>query len=117
HHASGTRHFVVAWRRTGGLVQVMDPSVGRRWLGARRLLDQVYAHTLPLPAARWRAWMAHPFHRGPLEARLARLGFPAREARALIETSLAKPHWKPSAALQASLALTERLARADAVRR
>ncbi len=117
HHANGARHFVVAWRRVGGLVQVMDPSVGRRWLGARTLLDQVYAHTMDLPAGTWRAWMAHPFHRGPLEARLVRLGFAPGAARAKVEEGLAHPHWKPSAALQASLALTERLVRARAVGR
>ena len=28
---NGTTHFVVAWRRHGSWVQVMDPGVGRRW--------------------------------------------------------------------------------------
>src|SRR5215470_16049436 len=28
---SGLTHFVVAWRRHGSFVQVMDPATGRRW--------------------------------------------------------------------------------------
>ena len=90
HHPNGARHFVVAWRRVGAFVQVMDPSVGRRWIGARRLLNQVYAHGMELPASTWRAWMAHPFHREPLAARLERLGLGRREARELVETNLAR---------------------------
>ena len=31
-HLPGQTHFVVAWRRHGRLVQVMDPAVGRRWM-------------------------------------------------------------------------------------
>lgn len=116
-HASGARHFLVAWRRVGAWVQVMDPSVGRRWLRARVLANQVYAHSMPVTASTWRTWMAHPFHRAPLEARLERLGFPRAEARARIEASLAEAHWKPAAALQASVSLTERLVGARALGR
>src|SRR5947207_5590382 len=29
--AVGLTHFVVAWRRHGPLIQLMDPGVGRRW--------------------------------------------------------------------------------------
>src|SRR5437667_4085916 len=32
---AGDMHFVVAWRRHGLLVQVMDPATGRRWPTSR----------------------------------------------------------------------------------
>ncbi len=31
-HSSGPTHFVVVWRRVGSWLQVMDPSIGRRWV-------------------------------------------------------------------------------------
>jgi len=31
---NGLTHFVVAWRRHGNMLQVMDPAVGRRWAAA-----------------------------------------------------------------------------------
>jgi ABC-type bacteriocin/lantibiotic exporter with double-glycine peptidase domain len=54
--ASGFTHFVVLWRRHGRIVQVMDPATGRRWPSCTRFLDELYVHTLAIPAAAWRAW-------------------------------------------------------------
>ena len=34
-HPNGVTHFVVAWRRHGPVVQVMDPATGRRWSTCR----------------------------------------------------------------------------------
>src|SRR5689334_13292651 len=48
--ADGATHFLVAWRRHGGVVQVMDPATGRRWPTVARFLDQVYVHTTAVPA-------------------------------------------------------------------
>src|SRR5262249_41821908 len=42
---SGFTHFVLLWRRLGPLVQVMDPSMGRRWMTCSQLLKDVYIHT------------------------------------------------------------------------
>src|ERR687886_415030 len=44
--ANGFTHFVIAWRRHGRFVQVMDPVTGRRWPTCRRFLDELYVHTL-----------------------------------------------------------------------
>jgi len=52
----GNTHFVVAWRRHGRFVQVMDPATGRRWPTCRQFLDALYVHSMPIPAAAWRAW-------------------------------------------------------------
>src|SRR5262245_52878254 len=52
----GDAHFVVAWRRHGPWIQVMDPGLGRRFLRARSLLDDAYVHEHPVAAAAWREW-------------------------------------------------------------
>ena len=49
---SGVTHFVVAWRRHGRVVQVMDPGTGRRWPTCRRFLDELYVHTQVAPCHR-----------------------------------------------------------------
>src|SRR5579864_9050619 len=41
---SGATHFVVAWRKQAGFVQVMDPAVGRRFVKSGRFLSQIYIH-------------------------------------------------------------------------
>ena len=71
---NGLTHFVVAWRRHGRVVQVMDPGTGRRWPTCRRFLDELYVHTLPLPAAAWRAWAGSEECLGALRRRWATLG-------------------------------------------
>jgi ABC-type bacteriocin/lantibiotic exporter with double-glycine peptidase domain len=38
---NGLAHFVVAWRRHGRIIQVMDPGVGRRWVPQQRVLKEV----------------------------------------------------------------------------
>src|SRR6266404_9774545 len=48
---NGLTHFVVAWRRHGPLVQVMDPATGRRWVSGRRLLEELHVHTATVPAS------------------------------------------------------------------
>src|SRR6516225_7820784 len=52
--ASKVTHFVVAWRESGGLLQIMDPAVGRPWNPKAQLVSSLDIHTLPVPAAGWR---------------------------------------------------------------
>jgi ABC-type bacteriocin/lantibiotic exporter with double-glycine peptidase domain len=53
---NGASHFVVAWRRVGPLVQVMNPSRGRGWLWIQQFLDEVYTHTVAVDCDVWREW-------------------------------------------------------------
>lgn len=55
---SGATHFVVLWRSHGRFVQVMDPAIGRRWVSAKRLRDEIFVHRMSFPAAVWREWAA-----------------------------------------------------------
>ena len=54
--ASKVTHFVVAWRSYGGLLQVMDPAIGRQWQPKSQFVSSLYIHTLAVPAKGWREW-------------------------------------------------------------
>ena len=113
---NGFTHFVLAWRRHGPLVQVMDPAEGRRWLTCQQLLDEVYLHALAYPADAWRDWAASDEFLRPLARRLRSLGF-GHDAAALLDTAVADPGWRPLATLDAATRLVESLVRAGGVRR
>jgi len=113
---NGFTHFVLAWRRHGPLVQVMDPAEGRRWLTCQQLLDEVYIHTLAYPADAWRDWAASDEFVRPLARRLRSLCF-GHDAAALLDTAVADPGWRPLATLDAATRLVESLVRAGGVRR
>ncbi len=113
---NGFTHFVLAWRRHGPLVQVMDPAEGRRWLSGRRLIDEAYAHSSTFPADAWHAWAVSDEFLHPLGARLRALGV-GRSAAALINEAAADPDWQRLATLDATTRLVEALVRARGVHR
>src|SRR6185436_5618932 len=116
-HPNGLTHFVVAWRRHGGLLQVMDPATGRRWPGLRQFLDEVYLHRMPVPAAGWRDWAGSEEFQAPLAARLRDLGLTADEAGVLLAEALADPGWRSLAALDASTRMSRSLVDSGAIAR
>jgi len=71
---SGDNHFVVAWGKSLGRVQVMDPAEGRRFMSRDAFLDHLYVHEMDLPVDAWREWAGSDDLRGPLSARLRALG-------------------------------------------
>ena len=115
--AQGLTHFVVAWSHGGGLVQVMDPSTGRRWPRSRELLDELYVHSMPVPADAWRAFAATEEFLEPLSIRLARLGIGRGAVTHLTDRSLADPGPLGLAALDAATRMVESLALAGGLRR
>ncbi|AGP40491.1 ATP-binding cassette domain-containing protein [Sorangium cellulosum] len=111
--SAGPLHVVVLWRRHGGLVQVMDPATGRRWLTRRQLEGELYQHELPLSAADFRDWAASDGFTRPLERRLAWLGAGARP----LEAALSAPGWRAIAALDAGARLVTSLVRSGGLGR
>ncbi|WP_437333599.1 ATP-binding cassette domain-containing protein [Sorangium sp. So ce394] len=111
--SAGPLHVVVLWRRHGGLVQVMDPATGRRWLTRRQLEGELYQHELPLSAADFRDWAASDGFTRPLERRLAWLGAGARP----LEAALSDPGWRAIAALDAGARLVTSLVRSGGLGR
>jgi ATP-binding cassette subfamily B protein len=70
----GLLHFVVAWRRHGRFVQIMDPATGRRWLRAAAFADDLFVHTMPVSAAAWQAWTRSEMFLDAVRARATRAG-------------------------------------------
>ena len=114
--ANGFTHFVVAWRRHGRFVQVMDPATGRRWPTCQRFLDELYVHTLPMPTATWRAWADTQEFLGTLRRRWALLGLAGPGAQRALEVALDDPDWHPLATLDAATRMVDALVRAGGCR-
>lgn len=111
---NGATHFVVAWRRHGSWIQVMDPAVGRRWLHTRHLLNEVYEHSMAVEASAWREFAESDAFLRVLRSRCTNIGVPSD---ALIEAALANPGVEAIARLDASVRMTTRLVISGAVRR
>jgi len=99
-HPDGATHFVVAWGAALGLVQVMDPGRGRRWVRARAFTDELYVHEMDVPAADWREWAATDEFCEPLAGRMRALGID--DATRRIDRALEDPGWQSIAALDAA---------------
>lgn len=112
---NNSTHFLVAWRRTGPLMQLMDPATGRRWLTSKRFLEEVYVHTMPVPAETWFEWAASEVFTRALERRLAEVGVGARAGRRLIKDALDAGTWRPLAALDAATRMVDSVVRAGGI--
>jgi ATP-binding cassette subfamily B protein len=113
---SGFTHFVLAWRRHGPLVQVMDPALGRRWLSCRQLLEDVYVHRQCVPAAAWHAWALSDDFRANLAERLGAIGC-EHSSTPLFEEAAAASNWHALAELDAAVRLVTALVRGGGLRR
>jgi ABC-type bacteriocin/lantibiotic exporter with double-glycine peptidase domain len=110
---SGLAHFVVAWRRHGHVIQVMDPGVGRRWVPQRRFLDdEVYRHTMTVPAQAWREWAGSEGLCEPLRYRLTGVGLDAPEVTRVIDEACDDPGWGALATLDAATRMVDAIVRA-----
>ncbi len=118
---SGLTHFVVAWRvhmlggpyDQRGLVQLMDPGQGRRWVSIQQLRDELYRHEMPVPAEAWREFAATPAFVEPMRRRARNLR--ARRFDAWLAEALADSAWTRVAALDASIRMVSAIAQADGV--
>ena len=114
---NGATHFVVAWRKHGPLVQLMDPGTGRRWTAGSRFLDEVYMHTHAVAAEFWREWAGSEGLLEPLEGQLTSLGIKKSEVLRLIDHALDDPGWTRLAALEATARLMGDLVRSGGLAR
>jgi len=112
----GAAHFVVAWRRVGAWLQVMDPATGRRWMPAADFARALHRHELVVPEADWRAWAAGDEFQRPLRQRLAEAGVPPATAQALCSEAVADAGWFGLGLLDATLRLVQSLVDAGGVR-
>lgn len=118
---NGLTHFVVAWRVHGlggafderGLVQLMDPGRGRRWVTLEELRRELYVHQMPVPALAWREFAMSEAFLDPLRRRGRALR--VRSLEALIEEAKASESWRPLAALDAAVRMVTAIASADGI--
>ena len=104
-------HFVVLWKKHGGLIQVMDPAAGRLWPRTKGFLDQVYVHQHVVSAQAWREWAGSEDFCRALTHRARILGISAKMTSSLIEAVAANPNWQGLAALDAIVRMLTPMAR------
>ena len=114
-HPSGVTHFIIVWRKHGRFLQLMDPAIGRRWVSCRRFLDELYVHTLPVPAAGWREWAGSAEFLGPLDERLAALKISGGARARLLATARADQGWRGLATLDAATRLLAAIMRTGSI--
>jgi ATP-binding cassette subfamily B protein len=115
--ASKVTHFVVAWRSYGGLLQVMDPAVGRQWQPKAQFVSSLYIHTLPVPAKGWREWAESEKFTLPLHRKLDDLGISNKAAKRFIESALNVPGWRGLSRLEAGTRSLGAIVRSGGLRR
>jgi len=113
---NGAPHFVVAWRRVGQRIQVMDPTRGRIWMHATAVRTSAFVHRMAVPAAMFRGWAESEEFQGALAARFAQIDARA-ESAGLRETAARDPSWHTFAALDAALRMVQSLVASGAVPR
>jgi ABC-type bacteriocin/lantibiotic exporter with double-glycine peptidase domain len=113
---SSALHFLVAWRRHGPLVQIMDPAKGRRWLRAASVGDEVYVHEHTVPARAWREWAVSGESLDSLGERLARLGLTRQIRERLAADAEADPGWRALATLDAATRMLTAIVRSGGLR-
>jgi ABC-type bacteriocin/lantibiotic exporter with double-glycine peptidase domain len=110
-------HFVVAWRRHGRWLQVMDPAVGRRWVTLRQFQQEIHLHATAVKVADWREWAGTGEFLDPLRERLRRLGADSALVEELVADAVADPRWHGLAALDAGTRLVQSLIDNKGIRR
>ncbi len=110
--ADAPNHFVVAWRKVGSWLQVMDPAVGRRWVKCDDFSREILRYETSVPAAAWRSWAESQEFLEPLGRRMRALGANAATVRGLTAQALADPGWFTLGALEASTRLVTTLVQA-----
>jgi ABC-type bacteriocin/lantibiotic exporter with double-glycine peptidase domain len=108
-------HFLVAWRRHGRLIQLMDPAKGRRWLARDAFAAELYVHHQRVPADGWRAWAGSAEFLDSLNVRLRALRIPAAERARLLRAAGADTAWRGLAMLDASVRMVTELATARGI--
>ena len=115
--ANKITHFVVPWRSRGGLVQVMDPAVGRQYQPKAQFVSSLYVHTLPVSAKGWREWAESEKFTLPLRRHLDDLGISRKTAERFVESALNVPGSRGLARLEAGARSLGAIARSGALRR
>jgi ATP-binding cassette subfamily B protein len=110
-------HFVVAWRRHGRWLQVMDPAVGRRWITLRQFQQEIHQHLQTVETADWRDWAETGDFLDPLRERLSFTGAAPALIDEFVGDAVADPGWHRLATLDAATRLVQSLIDTNGIRR
>lgn len=114
--SGGITHFVVVWRQYGSLLQVMDPSIGRRWVSRDRFLREVYRHTMVVPAAGWREFAGSDEFQRVLRTRLRAARIPLNDINRFCLAAREDATWSALAVLDAATRLLNSLVASGALK-
>lgn len=114
--SDGQRHHVIAWRRHGRRIQVMDPMAGRRWMSEPEFNSRLYIETLQEPAEDWRKRAAVNGFCDGLKNRMISLNLDRSFTDQLMQAVTENSQWKPLAALDAVVRLMQSLVRSRSVK-
>jgi ABC-type bacteriocin/lantibiotic exporter with double-glycine peptidase domain len=109
-------HFLVAWRRHGPLVQLMDPAKGRRWLRRDALRDELYVHQQRVPAQAWREWAGSQEFLNGIRQRAMSIGMTPQVCGRLLRNATDDPGWLSLAVLDSSIRMVSELVHAGGLR-
>ncbi len=110
-------HWAVVWNRLGPLFQVLDPQLGRLWIGAKQLLTELGSEDLFLSAEVWREIATSPTSRQFLQERLLALKLEAQQVDTLMTEAYAPAHGYGPAALDAAIRTVEHLVQQRSLQR
>jgi len=110
-------HFLIAWRRDGPFVQLMDPARGRRWVRHNEMLKELLVHHESVPATAWREWAGSEDFLGCVAERLHAIGVPEAMCEHLLQSAAADSSWHALATLDASTRMVTDLVRARGLQR
>jgi len=99
---NGNTHFAVIWSVFAGIVQMMDPATGRRFVTTRQLLHELFEHRMSVPAEDWREWAGSEEGRALLDKRLRALGISSEAVADLLDTATKDESFRSLAALDAA---------------
>jgi ABC-type bacteriocin/lantibiotic exporter with double-glycine peptidase domain len=114
-HPSGVTHFIIIWRTHGPFLQLMDPAIGRRWVTRQRFLNELYVHTMSVPAAGWREWAGSTEFLEPLQQRLSELKISADARARLLRIATEDTGWRGLATLDAATRLVGAITRSGGI--
>ncbi len=112
---SGMTHFLVIWQRLGSRLQVMDPSTGRRWPSWENFQNELYIHSMPVPARAWRDWAGTNGLLIPLHRRMQNLELPETLIQSLVNRAVSDPEWYSIAALDAGVRMVTALVKSKGI--
>lgn len=113
--SNGLPHFVVLWRKLGNLLQIMDPSIGRRWISKKKFMQDLYIHTAALPIEVWENYVLSDTFQSLLIERLSLLGIDEYEVNGYIKKANSKKKWLGFTILDASIRMIETLVKSRGV--